>query len=95
MNIKRRITAIGLICSLMVLIFGGQSPATVMADDTKIVEAVNHSGPIGVTVAHGIVGKIGILTKDILSWDLGKQHYGGIKNIMKHGGWESKIKTET
>ena len=45
MNIKRRITAIGLICSLMVLIFGGQSPATVMADDTKIVEAVNHSGP--------------------------------------------------
>lgn len=45
MNIKRRITAIELICSLMVLIFGGQSPATVMADDTKIVEAVNHSGP--------------------------------------------------
>ena len=29
----------------MVLIFGGQSPATVMADDTKIVEAVNHSRP--------------------------------------------------
>lgn len=37
MNIKRRITAIGLICSLMVLIFGGQSPATVMADDSELL----------------------------------------------------------
>ena len=45
MNIKRRITAIVLVCSLIILIFGGQSPATVMADDTKIVEAVNYSGP--------------------------------------------------
>lgn len=32
MNIKRRLTAIGLICSLMVLIFGGRSPTTVYAD---------------------------------------------------------------
>ena len=45
MNVKRRITAIVLVCSLIILIFGGQSPATVMADDTKIVESVNYSGP--------------------------------------------------
>ena len=43
-------------------------------------------------MVHGKVGKNGILTKGILSSDLGKQHYGGIEKIMKHGGWESKIK---
>lgn len=36
MNIKRRLTAIGLICSLMVLIFGGgRSPTTVYADTVE------------------------------------------------------------
>ena len=49
MNVKRRITAIVLVCSLIILIFGGQSPATVMADDTKIVESVNYSGPVSYT----------------------------------------------
>lgn len=95
MNIKRRITAIGLICSLMVLIFGGQSPATVMADDTKIVEAVNHSGPYWSNGGSWNSWKNWYINKGYTIMGSGKQHYGGIKNIMKHGGWESKIKTET
>lgn len=37
MNVKRRITAIVLVCSLIILIFGGQSPATVMADDSELL----------------------------------------------------------
>ena len=33
-------------------------------------------------MVHGIVGKIGILTKGILLTDLGKQYYGGIEKIF-------------
>lgn len=78
MNIKRRITAIGLICSLMVLIFGGQSPATVMADDTKIVEAVNHSRPYWSNGG---------------SWNSWKNWYIN-KRIYYHGIWENNIMVE-
>lgn len=44
MNVKRRLIVMGLILSFIILIFGGQNPVTVMADDTKIVETVG-SGP--------------------------------------------------
>lgn len=69
--------------------------AAVGEKNKQIVATMNKNIEVfGYTMSEALFDKL-VHMKAILSWDLGKQHYGGIKNIMKHGGWESKIKTET